>query len=353
MSVVKHYFPGGNTSKGFVNYFEGIIAPWVQNNRIYVLKGGPGVGKNTFMKALGKQAEERDYDVEYFHCASDSESLDAIHIPKLGVTMLDGTAPHVIDPVTPGAVDGILNLGVYLDEKGLAEKKERILQLNQENSRGYKRTFSYLAAAGKLQENTNYFYECAINYDELRSEVQDLFGTHELRIGKHNGQVRRLFAEAITPQGFLDYVNTIVTKETIVVLHGPEIVAAEYIRLALHFAMFMGYGCEVYYSALIPDIPKHLIIRDLNLCITTSLDFPKQIEKIVDLTYLLNADWTDKYKDTFEFNELYCKQLQDAAIESLKQTKEIHDDIEKVYAGYMDFEKASAYTKEFLDHFFE
>lgn len=352
MNLSKHYFPGGNTCKGFVNYFDGIIAPWVENMRIYVLKGGPGVGKNTFMKAFGDKAMDKGFEVEYFHCASDVKSLDAVHIPKLGVTMLDGTAPHVVDPVTPGAVDGIINLGIHLDEKGLETKRAKILELMKENSRGYKRTFSYLAAAGKLEESTNYFYLCSLDRDELRSEVQDLFGTHDLKLGKYNGETRKLFASAITPQGQIDYFSTVVTKEKIISLHGPKVIAAEYIKMALHFAAFMGYGCEVFYDPILPENPVHLIIRDLNLCITTASAFPKQIEKVVDLSQLCDQNVVNKYESTFAFNELYSKQLVEASVESLLQTKGIHDDIEVIYKEYMDFSKVTEFSRKFIEEFF-
>lgn len=353
MQLTKHYFPGGNTCNGFVNYFDGIVAPWTSNNRCYVLKGGPGVGKNTFMKRFSELAKERGYAVEHFHCASDSKSLDAIHIPSLGVTMLDGTAPHSIDPVTPGAVDEILNLGRFLDNQGLEGKKEEIIRLMQENSRGYKHTFAYLGAAGKLQENTDYIYKCALDSEELRNEVQDLFGTHDLKIGKHNGTMRHLFAEAYTPQGYVDYFNTIVEEEQIISLHGPKAVASEYIKLALHFARFMGYGCEVFYSCLLPQCPIHLIVKDLGLCITTNLAFTRQIEKIIDLESLLNPALMETYNSTITLNDRYKKQLIDVAIESLLHTKGIHDKIEEIYMQYMAFDQLSEYTDRFMDDFFK
>ncbi len=353
MNLTKHYFPGGNTSKGFVNYFDGIVAPWVENKRIFVLKGGPGVGKNTFMNLFSKRARERGYAVEHFHCASDANSLDAVHIPSLGVTMLDGTAPHVIDPVTPGAVDEILNLGVYLDQVGLEKKRGQIIKLMQENSRGYKRTFSYLAAAGHLRENTNYYHLCAIDKDELREEVQDVFGTHELKKGNLKGQIRHLFADAITPQGHIDYFTSLVGEEKIISLHGPAGITSEFIKMALNFAKFMGYGCEVFYSSLLPDEPVHLIIRDLDMCITTSMAFPRQIEKIINLNLLVDQAVVDRYDSTFRFNELYEKQLIEVAIESLMTTKDIHDEIEAIYKAYMDFDKVTEYTNQFIKNFYE
>ena len=352
MNLTKHYFPGGNTCKGFVNFFDGIIAPWVDNKRIFVLKGGPGVGKNTFMNLFSKRAREKGYAVEHFHCASDTNSLDAVHIPSIGITMLDGTAPHIIDPVTPGAVDEILNLGIYLDQKGLEKKRGQITRLMQENARGYKRTFAYLGAAGRLRENSNYYNLCAIDMDELREEVQDVFGTHELKKGNLKGAIRHLFADAITPQGYIDYFSSIVGDEKIISLHGPSAVTSEFIKMSLNFAMFMGYGCEVFYSSLLPDQPIHLIIRDLDMCITTNLVFPRQIEKIINLNLLLDQMVLDKYESTFQFNELYEKQLMEVAIESLMTTKDIHDEIEAIYKSYMDFDKVTEYTTQFVNKFF-
>ncbi|BBF43298.1 ATPase [Lachnospiraceae bacterium KM106-2] len=351
MSTIKHYFPGGNTSKGFVNYFDGIVAPWVVNKRIYVLKGGPGVGKNTFMKLFGKKMFEAGFNLEYFHCASDVNSLDAVHIPEVGVTMLDGTAPHVIDPVTPGAIDGIINLGTYLNEKELAHKSDEILSLSLDNKGYYKSTFAYLAGAGELETNSDYFYMNALDYDELRCEVQDFFGTSELKLGRNRGEMRKLFSEAYTPQGFINYEDSIFDGYKVTLLTGPSIIASEYMKLAIHFALFMGYGCQIFYSALLPDKVKHLVIEDLDLCITTSDTAKDKADQVVDLLSLLDPIKLEKYQDTFEFNELYRKQLVEAGIGSLKKAKKVHDDMELIYREYMDFEGVDVFTQKFVDDF--
>ena len=41
------------------------------------------------------------YDVEFMHCSSDNNSLDGVVIPAINVALLDGTAPHVVDPKIP------------------------------------------------------------------------------------------------------------------------------------------------------------------------------------------------------------------------------------------------------------
>lgn len=90
---IKHVFPGGNTPQGFFSYYDYII-PSGEATRIFVIKGGPGVGKSTFMKKIGDVMASRGYDVEFHHCSSDNNSLDGVVIPALRVAFIDGTAPH-------------------------------------------------------------------------------------------------------------------------------------------------------------------------------------------------------------------------------------------------------------------
>src|SRR6056297_375720 len=124
--IVRRFFPGGNTSKGFYSYYDNILGQ-KEAKKIIILKGGPGVGKSSFMKKLGKSMEERKYNVEYHHCSSDNNSVDGVVFPQIGVALIDGTAPHVVDPKNPGAVDEILHLGDFWDERKMIENKDLII----------------------------------------------------------------------------------------------------------------------------------------------------------------------------------------------------------------------------------
>ena len=46
-------FPGSNTSKGFYSFYRYILTQ-DNANRILCLKGGPGTGKSSLMKKVGK-----------------------------------------------------------------------------------------------------------------------------------------------------------------------------------------------------------------------------------------------------------------------------------------------------------
>ena len=127
------YFAGGNTSQGFCTRFDHIL-PKEQQKRMCYIKGGPGVGKSSLMKAVGKAAESAGLRVEYFYCSSDPESLDGVAIPEKGAALMDGTAPHVYDPVLPGARDTLVSLGDFLDEKSLRASLEELQQTQRQIS---------------------------------------------------------------------------------------------------------------------------------------------------------------------------------------------------------------------------
>jgi len=89
---IKRVFPGANTPQGFYSFYDQIIPP--DATRIMVIKGGPGMGKSTFMKRIGEEMVSRGFDIEFHHCSSDNNSLDGVTVPSIGVALIDGTAPH-------------------------------------------------------------------------------------------------------------------------------------------------------------------------------------------------------------------------------------------------------------------
>ena len=61
---------------------------------------------------------------------------------------MDGTAPHIVDPENPGAVDRITDLGAYWDESLLRASRESILRCNKETGDCFRLAYGYLRCAG-------------------------------------------------------------------------------------------------------------------------------------------------------------------------------------------------------------
>ncbi len=94
MVQITHFFVGANSGEGFQNLFPELVD--VEDTYdLMVLKGGPGVGKNTFMREIGRTMEQAGAMVEYLWCSGDPDSLDGVVLPELRCAVVDGTAPHV------------------------------------------------------------------------------------------------------------------------------------------------------------------------------------------------------------------------------------------------------------------
>ena len=75
--IKRSFFAAANTGDGFKSFFEKtFFSPTIE--RRYIIKGGPGTGKSSFLKRIALHAEDKGNDVEYYYCSSDTRSLDGI-----------------------------------------------------------------------------------------------------------------------------------------------------------------------------------------------------------------------------------------------------------------------------------
>ena len=122
------WFLGANGADGFGSLYDG----WVDQTAcqaFYVLKGGAGCGKSTLMRRVAARLEEAGRDVEYILCSGDPGSLDGIRIPGKGAALMDGTAPHVVEPAFVGATGHYLYLGDGYDRAVLFPQRADIVLL--------------------------------------------------------------------------------------------------------------------------------------------------------------------------------------------------------------------------------
>ena len=80
------YYLGANAPTGFYSLYDQMLDPEKARD-IRILKGGPGCGKSTLMKQVGRAMEEAGHSVEYIYCSGDPDSLDAVIIPALGAAV--------------------------------------------------------------------------------------------------------------------------------------------------------------------------------------------------------------------------------------------------------------------------
>lgn len=352
----KKVFPGGNTSQGFYSFYDYIIEP--DATRIFVIKGGPGVGKSTFMRKIGEEMLARGYDVEYHCCSSDNGSLDGIVIPAIQIAILDGTRPHIVDPKHPGAVDEIIHLGEFWQEEGLRANRKEILATNREMGRLYTRAYSFLAAAKIfIKEVKSYYRDTgALDVGALDKKVLEL--THEIFEGKprqtNNPKARHLFATAITPQGPDSHLETIVEDMDIrYIINGDDGTGKNtLVRRLVEAALMRGHNIEAYHCALDPDLIDHLVIPELKVAVINAVEphyfNPRNGDQVIDTMLFVNTVINEKYlAEKKVAREMYRKSM-DQAIWLISQAKKEHDKMEKYYVPYMDFDAIDEKREQIL-----
>ena len=171
------YFASANSFKGFKSNFAVAFDPELFD-RIYILKGGPGTGKSSLMKRVGKEFESEKCRVTSFLCSSDPASLDGVIVSKNGkkVALIDGTAPHMADPQLPGACEKIINLADALNGSALLGKKTEISSLLRKKKESYAKAYRYLGLAGNIHDAISDIINNSKVYTEAELICDDILG---------------------------------------------------------------------------------------------------------------------------------------------------------------------------------
>ena len=143
-------FLGANTASGFVSLYGGFCRG--EGDYLHIVKGGPGTGKSGFMRAIGREAARRGFDVELVRCSGDPDSLDGVYIPALRQGWCDGTAPHAAEPGVFGADSDYVNLGQFCRTPLSAADAERARALTEAYREKYARAYALLAAAKGIED---------------------------------------------------------------------------------------------------------------------------------------------------------------------------------------------------------
>lgn len=348
---VKHVFPGGNTTKGFFSYFDQIL-PQDEANHIFSIKGGPGVGKSSLMKKIGKKMTELDFFVEYHHCSSDPNSLDALVIPELKVALMDGTSPHIVDPYNPGAVDEIINLGEYWQEQEIRKHKKEIMATNAEIKQKFAKAYQYLKAAKEIYDTYEITEKKALNqieyYQVKTNFINEIFTKvkHANKLGKK----RHLFSFGLTPIGITQFRDTIICNyEKRYVLNeligiNSEEIMNEVVQMAINKGLYV----ECYHSPIKVEKIEDILLPEINISISVNNHYNKcefDYLKAIDLTQLVKNNYYQTIKTELNEDQDLFEVLLYKGLNYISKAKKLHDALEAFYVPYMNFNKIDQYLE--------
>ncbi len=353
--MVYDTYIAANTEKGFSSFFEELIRDKDIEN-VYLIKGGPGCGKSTFMKKVAEHFKKQNHTIEQIHCSSDPESLDGIKIEGLKTVIIDATAPHSFDMKYPGVKDNIIDLSVFWDENILKNNKNEIISLFDEISNRYKSVYSTLKSAGTLLGRQMLESECNCDIEKVNILLKKIVKQNAFTPIVNNKKLSKRYLSAINCQGTMAFDATVSKLcDNCIVLDDELSVSGVILSKFLMFFRKSGYDVDVYYNPLCPTNKiDHIILRQFRFGIfTNSTLFPLEIrdeicQKRINTKKLIDKEYSENNKNKISLRKKLISQLLDGAVLELMHIKQLHDKLETYYIDVIDYKKLSLFTDNFI-----
>lgn len=345
------YFLGAVSGGIFRTEFGRIIAD--SSYFTYILKGGAGTGKSSLMKRIAAAFENRFHIIRYC-CSSDPGSLDAVVIPELHTAVCDGTAPHVFEPLYPGVCQRYIDLGRYWDDGKLARDRESIISAADRNKSLLARAGRFTAAAADICADT-----CSLGSDCLLTDKLEAFAARTAkklfgRRGGSEGEKRLLRLTALTERGFLTFHETLESCFDVFTVRDDLFAASDYLLSRLSDeACLRGYEVILSPSQMLSDAAyQHLIIPELGTAFisgTAAAECTHRGAKKLSLMRFYDKAMLTERRVRIRMNSRAAADLAEEAARTLRQAKEVHDELESFYIEAMDFEALDRLTEELID----
>lgn len=335
--AVHSYFLGANTPRGFVSRFDSLLNDR-RIQRLLILKGGPGCGKSTLMRAVGRTAEELGCETELLLCSSDAACLDGIVIPTAGLAIVDGTAPHIVEPPLCCCGSEYLNLGICCDAVKLAVKKEQLFELKAKNAACYPNAFACFAAAAAVDGAIQALAK-PVGLEAIRKALCAGHESYPTR-----GTKAERFYAALTPSGAFSCELPCDKVWTLKDNYG--VASAILTDVAEHY-LAAGYDVITASLPLAPDRLTHVLIPALSTAFAAVTDEFPYLHKVAgqyDLDVLCEGNQVTA--EALHVRQLL--QLRRQAVEEglrfLAEAKTYHDKLELACRDAVDFDAVNRQT---------
>ena len=341
MAQITHFFAGANSGNGFQNLFSEMV-DLEDTYDFMILKGGPGVGKNTFMREIGKTMERAGTPVEYLWCSGDPDSLDGVVMPELRCAVADGTSPHVLEPKYPAAVDRYVDLGRFYDLAAAKASAGEVKARTHQYQSAYVRAYRCLRAARQLELETAEAAQRSFEAQRAERRVSGVIRRELRKSAGKPGRTCRRFLGSITHKGYIwrfDSVETLCPR--VHEFADRWGLAGQSLERLHQAAQDKGWDTIVCVSPEDPARIEHVLIPELGLAFVTSrpdMDYGQKPYRRIRLDAMVDP----ANRARMRFQGRMTGLLRQEAVEALRDAKAAHDALEAIYNPYVDFDGVRA-----------
>lgn len=335
------YFLAANSAVGFVSHFEDSYDRF-DGWRAYIIKGGPGTGKSSFMRRVALIAKSGGLNSVLCPCSSDPDSLDAVIFEDIKVVIFDGTAPHTVEPSLAGACENIINLGDFWDKELLYKYRTDIIKAALKNKMLHKSAASFLLAAGYFLNDNIRMVEPHVNTPLLEGFTDRLLERIiPCKKGKKGKEWVR-FIQGITPKGIVDFRDNVYKYKDRIIIRDDYSVCAPFILDAVrNKALEQGFEIISLKNPFLPENIDHILIPELSLAVLSENEYLRfdTEDRRIHARRFLDVGAVNRLRQKRRFNRKAFNEIIEAACKTLHDAKKSHDVLEKYYIEAMNFDK--------------
>ena len=331
-------FISANSESGFFSLYDSVFDPDKMDS-IFVIAGGPGTGKSTFLKEIFVTAQARGVTGERILCSSDPHSWDGLILKHRGRTVgvFDGTPPHGRVLHRPAVTEELWNLGELWDSSIISLHKQEIALQNREKGQAYARAYALLRALGALKEERRIFYRPYFDSQKAERQIR-----HKLKPCKREGERQTRLLRAFSTAGEVTLFPKASADQQVLLVGGKEATAEIYLSFFEEILTQAKIEHTVYLSPLSPSIVDAVYINEQKLLLLREgLNTQKMhARRIVADRFFQLPEASDRE------SLILGESIKKAVLASLKAAGVAHAAIEKYYGMGMDYLALEQFKKE-------
>ncbi|MBE7008515.1 MAG: hypothetical protein E7422_05145 [Ruminococcaceae bacterium] len=333
-------FLGANSGEGFFSLYDQLLN--ARFDDLLLIKGGPGCGKSSFMRAVAKELAKEEGNIIYVNCSGDPDSLDGVLIPSLKIGLVDATSPHVLEPTYTVANERYVDLTKFYDVAGTKAAREEIVAHSDAYRAAYASAYRILRAVRELSDERRAAVFAAMDFDKLARRVDGILRREVRGAAEKRGRVDYAFLGGTTCRGELCRFETVdaLCPRVYELADSWGLAGAELGRICDAAA---DAGCDVLAcpDPLRPKELRHVLIPSRGLAFVTSsarLPYPGKAYRRLRLDALAEGALTRAGRAKLRFTGRLERALRDEAAEALARAKAEHDALERAYNPFVDFD---------------
>ncbi|MCL2354219.1 MAG: hypothetical protein FWC69_06295, partial [Defluviitaleaceae bacterium] len=213
----------------------------------------------------------------------------------------------------------------------------------------------YFAAAGKVYLAERIAAESALRGADLESLAESLMKKIDgYKVMRCKGcSNRKLFLNAVTPEGLVSFADDFFADCTVHGVYTEEGIGANALLASLQQkSNAQGIETESFYNPLDPGKIEYLHLPQVKHAFVVTdgiFVYRGRVDERVDLMSCINTKMFGRIKMDIERDSELFDRLLEKVMETMLVTKSIHNNIEEIYVGAMDFGRVDEMTEGLIE----